>query len=79
MKINLRVFLMLTLCAFALTSQVVAQNNRNPNKRTGDRFRLHVGEMAPNFVLKSLDGSQETDLSSFRGKKPVILFFGSYT
>lgn len=38
-----------------------------------------VGEVAPNFVLKSIDGSQETELSSFHGKRPVVLIFGSYT
>lgn len=63
----------------ALTTSTDAQQRKRRNKRTGDRFRLHAAEMAPNFVLKSLDGSEETDLSSFRGKKPVVLFFGSYT
>jgi len=38
-----------------------------------------VGEIAPLFVLKSLDGKSETDLATFRGEKPVVLFFGSYT
>jgi hypothetical protein len=38
-----------------------------------------IGEMAPAFILKSLDGKSETDLESFRGRKPVILFFGSYS
>ena len=38
-----------------------------------------VGEMAPTFKLKSPDGKHETDLEKFRGKKPVVLFFGSYT
>ena len=38
-----------------------------------------VGELAPTFKLKSLDGESEFDLASFRGKKPVVLFFGSYT
>ena len=38
-----------------------------------------VGEMAPTFTLMSLDGKGETDLASFRGKRPVVLFFGSYT
>ena len=41
---------------------------------------LKVGEAAPDFKLKRL-GSQvgEVQLASFRGRKPVILFFGSYT
>jgi len=38
-----------------------------------------VGEMAPTFTLMSLDGKGETNLASFRGKRPVVLFFGSYT
>lgn len=37
------------------------------------------GEVAPTFKLTSLDGKGETDLASFRGEKPVVLFFGSYT
>ena len=38
-----------------------------------------LGDQAPTFKLKSLDGKEETDLATFRGKKPVVLFFGSYT
>ena len=38
-----------------------------------------VSEAAPPFKLTSLDGKQEFDLGEFGGKKPVILFFGSYT
>jgi len=40
---------------------------------------LIIGEKAPLFALKSLDGKSETDVSSFRGQRPIILFFGSYT
>ncbi len=40
---------------------------------------LKVGEPAPAFKLKSLDGESETDLATFKNKKPVVLFFGSYT
>ncbi len=40
---------------------------------------LGSGEMAPDFRLKTLDRSQEVDLASFRGKRPVVLIFGSYT
>ena len=48
--------------------------------RRGDNGNsLIKGEVAPDFVLKSLDGESETKLSDFRGKKPVVLFFGSYT
>ncbi len=37
------------------------------------------GRLAPPFILKSPDGREETDLTSFRGQRPVVLFFGSYT
>jgi len=48
-------------------------------KRGDDGNALVKGEVAPDFALKSLDGESETKLSDFRGKKPVVLFFGSYT
>ena len=38
-----------------------------------------VGDMAPTFKLMSIDGKKEFDLEAFRGKKPVVLFFGSYS
>lgn len=38
-----------------------------------------AGTVAPVFKLMSLDGKESFDLESFKGKKPVILFFGSYT
>jgi len=38
-----------------------------------------VGEMAPDFSLASPDHRTTVRLSSFRGLKPVVLVFGSYT
>lgn len=38
-----------------------------------------VGQDAPDFALKALHGGKTVRLSSFRGKKPVVLIFGSYT
>jgi hypothetical protein len=40
---------------------------------------LHVDDMAPGFTLPLLDRSGSVTLSSFRGNKPVVLIFGSYT
>lgn len=40
---------------------------------------LTAGEAAPDFTLKTVDGSAQVRLSSFRGAKPVVLIFGSYT
>jgi hypothetical protein len=46
------------------------------NARAGG---LHVGDPAPDFALKTPDGSTEVQLSSFHGQRPVVLVFGSYT
>ncbi len=46
------------------------------NARQG---RLHAGYAAPDFTLPLLDHSAQVTLSEFRGAKPVVLVFGSYT
>ena len=38
-----------------------------------------VGEPAPDFELKTLDGKETIKLSQFKGSRPVVLIFGSYT
>ena len=46
---------------------------------------LDVGDQAPDFVLRTVDktghrsSGAEVQLSSFRGRQPVVLVFGSYT
>ena len=40
---------------------------------------VNVGDAAPDFTLGTLDKSGVARLSSFRGSKPVVLVFGSYT
>ena len=41
--------------------------------------RLQPGELAPDFNLPTLDHKDMVRLSSFRGLRPVVLVFGSYT
>ena len=41
--------------------------------------RLQVGDPAPEFSLPTVDRKARVRLSSFRGHKPVVLIFGSYT
>jgi tetratricopeptide (TPR) repeat protein/thiol-disulfide isomerase/thioredoxin len=36
-------------------------------------------DLAPDFSLPALDGGKTVTLSSFRGKSPVVLVFGSYS
>jgi cytochrome oxidase Cu insertion factor (SCO1/SenC/PrrC family) len=62
---------------FALPA--VAQRQRNADRPNRTPDKLAEGDAAPDFTLKSLDGKTTTKLSSFRGKKPVALVFGSYT
>ena len=68
-----------------LVADVDAQRGRRGDDMRGGRGRggqdsgLQVAEMAPEFVLKSLDGESETDLHELRTEKPVVLYFGSYT
>jgi hypothetical protein len=38
-----------------------------------------IGEKAPTFRLTTHDGTQTISLSDYRGKKPVVLIFGSFT
>lgn len=40
---------------------------------------LQVGDAAPDFSLRTADRASTISLSSFRGSKPVVLVFGSYT
>lgn len=40
---------------------------------------LHPGDEAPDFTLPQLNRPASVTLSSFRGSKPVVLIFGSYT
>jgi hypothetical protein len=51
-------------------------DRKSPQRRS---TQLKPGDMAPDFELKTLDGKRTVKLSSFRGKKPVALIFGSYT
>ncbi len=55
------------------------QGRPNWQRRMRDDKAPKLGEVAPAFSLKSLDGKSEISLASFKAKKPVVLIFGSYT
>jgi hypothetical protein len=40
---------------------------------------LSVGDEAPAFTLSTHDRASHVSLASFRGDRPVVLIFGSYT
>ena len=66
-------------CAAATVAQDQRPNRAKRSALPDDRGALQIADLAPNFVLNSLDGASETDLQSFRDQKPVVLIFGSYT
>ncbi|MFT7639315.1 MAG: hypothetical protein ACI9G1_001051 [Pirellulaceae bacterium] len=69
-------FTVLIICSSAVAAQP------RPGQRTGrgrPADKLKVGDDAPDFTLKTLDGKAEETLSKYEGKKPVALVFGSYT
>ena len=55
------------------------ETNTPPAK--GERLpdKVKVGDAAPDFTLADPTGKKMTTLSSFKGKKPVVMIFGSYT
>ena len=58
--------------ASAMTLPVQAQS---PRQRQGE---LKVGDAAPGFTLKDVQGKKAVKLSDLKGK-PVVLIFGSCT
>jgi EF hand len=50
------------------------------NGEIGSMFEgPNLNQPAPDFVLKTQDGKRPVRLSEFRGKRPVVLIFGSFT
>ncbi len=66
---------------FLFTIPVAAQDRprRGGGQREDRTPAPKVGEVAPAFELKTLDGKTTVILEQYRGKRPVVLFFGSYT
>lgn len=80
-----RMILVLATAAM-LSPPVTAQPRHKDDMRRMTKGRNHakdaapkVGDDAPNFKLEMRDGDKVVELSSLRGKKPVVLVFGSYT
>jgi hypothetical protein len=53
--------------------------NTPPARGERPAEQLTVGDPAPDFTLPDAAGKNEVRLASFRGKKPVVLIFGSHT
>ena len=44
-----------------------------------DKLAPKAGDLAPDFTLSDISGTESVTLSDFRGNKPVALIFGSFT
>lgn len=55
------------------------QRSREGQRNSPTDSAASEGTVAPDFTLSSPDGSETVTLSSFAGKKPVAMIFGSYT
>jgi cytochrome oxidase Cu insertion factor (SCO1/SenC/PrrC family) len=68
-------FRRLTACAVLLGALAALPAADPPRPREGD---LKVGDAAPDFTVKDVDGKVATRLSELKGK-PAVLIFGSCT
>ena len=80
----MRACLIVAFLMVGLTASLLAQNrpgevNTPPARGERKPDTLKVGDLAPDFTLPDLAGKNTVTLSNFRGKKPVVLIFGSYT
>ena len=75
--ISLCFVIALSAAAGCQTAPNTAARKRHPGDLR-QPTKLQVGDPAPDFKLKRMDGG-EVRLSSFRGQRPVLLVFGSYT
>ena len=82
--VMLVVFLYISLSGYSLVAQELPELDEEALQDLEGAKDLmgeggpEVGEDAPDFTLQGLDG-QEVKLSSFAGKTPVVLIFGSCT
>ena len=88
MNLKLRLSAVALTVVFAATAMAQSRpNGQRPGQRPGGQRpggrrpadKLKVGDEAPDFTLKTMDGKGEETLSAYAGKKPVALVFGSYT
>jgi len=70
----------MVLLAVVLTAPSFGRGGRGPLDRPR-QGSLKLGDPAPDFELSRLGGKENETvrLSSFKGKQPVVLIFGSYT
>ena len=73
-KIVFSLLLLFTACSATVCAQRADSTREEAGLSPTDLDRVHVGIQAPDFTLESSEGEQVT-LSSYRGKKNVVLVF----
>ena len=76
MKCTWMTFAMGLLLVLLPAQGLAAGGRAGRGRREG---KLKVGDEAADFELKRLGAEGSVKLSSFEGKRPVVLIFGSYT
>jgi cytochrome oxidase Cu insertion factor (SCO1/SenC/PrrC family) len=69
-------FAIAVLAAFTVIA--LAQGQQTQPKQKPMQGKLKVGDDAPDFAVKDVEGKETTKLSDLKGK-PVVLIFGSCT
>jgi hypothetical protein len=62
-----------------ITTTIRTKRELGPVMRRLDKSAPKPGDMAPDFTLSDATGENPVTLSQYRGERPVVLFFGSYT
>ncbi len=75
----LAVFGLSAIAANAAQEDPPENQRRRPGRPAAAHKAPEAGQVAPTVTLNSLDGKQTVELANFKGKRPVIMFFGSYT
>jgi len=65
---------LLATLLFALAASTAAQQKEAPKEAPPPAPKIKIGSRAPDFNLKDQNGN-DVSLSSFRGKKSVVLAF----
>ncbi len=68
----------MALLGLAIGTAASAQPGGSSRFRGYLRAKPALGELAPDFVLRDLDG-KEVRLKNLVGKRPIVIEFGSYS
>ena len=75
--IKKRILLALAASVFVAAQMAPAQAHSKSSKEEKPALKLKVGDIAPDFTLKTMtsDGLKDVSLHDYKGKKSVVLAF----